>query len=390
MANSGRRNDTHILWGAPLSLYTGKARSYLIKKGLRYRELFPPHADFQTRILPAIGFFVVPVLETPDGTIVQDTTDIIEHLEATVATPRLTPDTPVQRAVAMLIDAFASEALLRTAMHYRWSYRAENEAFLRAEFGRVASASCDNAAREAAAAPFMEAMNAYLPALGITAQTIPAIEESYAALLDILDRHFLQHPYVLGGRPSVADFGLMAPLFAHLARDPYPSALMKSRAPNVFRWTERMNLAGVGDGEFPDIAPEYPEGDAIPATIEPLLALIFRDWGPELQAIAAAYAAWLDRHPDVASGTIVTEGGGRGLHPHLGPAQFELRGRTVTGVAFVHALWHFARAAAEAQALTGDARTRFDTLVRRAGGDEVMAIRLPRALRRENFVPVVA
>ena len=31
----------HTLYGTPLSLYTGKARSYLIKNGLPYREVTP-------------------------------------------------------------------------------------------------------------------------------------------------------------------------------------------------------------------------------------------------------------------------------------------------------------------------------------------------------------
>jgi hypothetical protein len=33
----------------------------------------------------------------------------------------------------------------------------------------------------------------------------------------------------------------MGPLYAHLARDPYPSVLMKQQAQRVWRWVERMN-----------------------------------------------------------------------------------------------------------------------------------------------------
>jgi glutathione S-transferase len=388
--NSGRKNDTYILWGAPLSLYTGKARSYLIKKGVPYRERFPADAHFQTRILPRIGFFVVPVLEAPDGEIIQDTSDLIEHLEARFPEPALFPSTPVQRAVALLIDAFGSEALLRPAMHYRWSYLAEQESFLRAEFGRAGSASHDRTHRDAAAAPFMQAMQAHLPPLGVTPETIPAIERSYEALLDILDAHFLQHPYILGGRPSIADFGLMAPLFAHLARDPHPATLMKTRAPNVFRWTERMNLPGFFDGEFAEVEPDYPSGDAIQLTLEPLLALIFSDWGPELAAIADQYNGWIAQNPPVAPGAIVSVTGERTLHPNVGAIRFELRGTPVTCAGAVQALWHFGQAAAYARTLTGDARAQFDALVRRAGGEQVMGIALARPLERENCVLVVA
>ena len=73
-------------------------------------------------------------------------------------------------------------------------------------------------------------------------------------MLDALDVHFQHYPYLLGGLPSIADFGSMAPLFAHLGRDPVPSSLMKNRAPNVHRWTERMNLPAIADGEFPEQA----------------------------------------------------------------------------------------------------------------------------------------
>jgi hypothetical protein len=87
------------------------------------------------------------------------------------------------------------------AMHYRWSYLAQQENFLRAEFGRCATASRDPAERAAIAAPFMQAMQAHLPRLGISSETIPAIERSYEDLLDILEAHFRMHPYILGGRP---------------------------------------------------------------------------------------------------------------------------------------------------------------------------------------------
>lgn len=387
--STGRSNDAYILWGAPLSLYTGKVRSYLIKKGVRYRECFPPDAVFQTRILPAIGFFAVPVLETPEGAIVQDTSDIIAHLEARFPEPVLSPSTPVQHAVAMLIDAYASEGLLRPAMHYRWSYLTENGPFLRAEFGRAAAAIHDRDVR-AAAAPFMEAMQAHLPPLGVTPETIPAIERSYEDLLNRLDTHFLHHPYVLGGRPSIADFGLMAPLFAHLARDPYPATLMKRRAPNVYRWTERMNLSGTFDGEFADVAAAYPSDDAIPETLEPVLASMFEDWGPELLATAECYNEWARRNPSVDAGAIVAETGERQLHALIGTIRFVLRERTMTCAGRAHALWHFEQVAAFARTLAGDARARFDAVVRRTGGQRLMALKLARPIKRENFVVVVA
>jgi glutathione S-transferase len=387
--NTGRTNDIYILWGAPPSLFTGKARSYLIKKRIPYREFFPSHPVYQEKIAPALGFFVVPVLEAPDGSIIQDTSDIIEHLEAKFPEPRLNPSTPVQRVVASLIGAFGSEGLLKVAMHYRWSYLAQQEEFLRVEFGRGASASHDPAQRDAVAAPFMQAMQAYLPPLGITRETIPAIERSYEELLDILEAHFMQQPYILGGRPCDADFGLMGPLYAHLARDPYPSTLMKKRAPNVFRWTERMNLADIFDGEFPAMNASYPPDDLIPETLEPLLKHIFRNWGPELLASAERYKAWVAENPSLKAGDLASAQGARRLHATLGQISFPLGNQTIRTTAAPQALWHFDKAARRARALTGASKARFDALVERTGGSRAIAITLARPLKRDKYVLVV-
>ena len=382
--------DLYVLWGGPLSLYTGKVRSYLIKKGIPFREYFAFDPTFQSIIASRIGFLVVPVVRTPDGEIIQDTSDIIEHLAARFPEPGLKPSTPVQQTVAALICAFGSEALLKTAMHYRWSYLGEQENFLRAEFGRVVSPSHDAAERAAAAVPFMLAMQAHLPTMGISTETIPAIERSYERLLDILETHFQQHPYILGGRPSDADFGLMAPLFAHLSRDPVPATLMKNRAPNVFRWTERMNAPGFFDGEFPDVEPSYVLDDAIPETLEPLLAQIFEDWGPELLANAERFNAWVAEHPSLKAGDLVSLHGDRRLHPSVGEIEFMLRGTWIRCASTPHALWHAEKALQRARALSGPAKSRFAALIRRNAGERVMGMTLSRRLERNNYALTIA
>ena len=379
-------NDTYVLWGSPHSYYTGKIRSYLIKKGVAYREELMFQPQFRTRILPAVRLLVVPILETPDGRILQDTTDMIEHLEAVRPEPRMIPAAPVQRAVAWLLGAFGSEGLLTPGMHYRWSYRAEQENFLCAEFGRPLHGGPDRAARFATARQTMQYFNDFLPPLGVTPRTIPTIEAAYGELLDALDDHFLHYPYLLGGHPSIADFGLMAPMFAHLSRDPVPATLMKNRAPNVYRWTERMNLANIRDGEFPDCPAAFPPGDEVPETLEPVLRLVFQDWGAQLLADAALYNAWVAGHPAMPAGSMVSASGERKTHPSIGPIEYEWRGLRMQRSSSPHGLWHFDKAAAHARALAGDAQARFDDLVARTGGDRVMAIRLARPMTRQDYV----
>ena len=381
---------SYTLWGSPHSLYTGKIRSYLIKKGVPYRELTPIDPRFRAVVVPTVRHMVLPVLETAEGRMLQDTTEMIEFVEARHAEPAMIPPTPVQRVLAWLIGAFGSEGLLPVAMHYRWSYRAEQEEFLRTEFGRPLYGGPDRAARRAAGAQLMGYFNSFLPNLGIHPETIPAVEAAYGELLEALDAHFQQHPYVLGGRPSIADFGLMAPLYAHLARGPVPATLMKNVAPNVYRWTERMNLAAIADGEFPATPEEFPAHDAVPESLEPVLRLVFQDWGPELAANAAFYNDWIARNPGLPAGHMVSAGGERKVHPSLGAIEYEWRGCRVRRASAPQTLWHFERAASLARRLEGDARERFEALLGRTGGGEAFATRLARPMKREDYVLVLA
>ena len=112
------------LWGLPHSLYTGRARSYLRKQRIAYTERPPTDPDFAERVMPAIGRAIIPVVELPDGTIIQDTVDIIDHFEreGTVHGPVPHPAYPTDAgllALAHLFELYAVDGLTRHAMHYR-------------------------------------------------------------------------------------------------------------------------------------------------------------------------------------------------------------------------------------------------------------------------------
>ena len=48
-----------ILYGLPHSLYTGKVRAYLRKRGLAYVERSPAHPDFRAEVVPRIGRAII-------------------------------------------------------------------------------------------------------------------------------------------------------------------------------------------------------------------------------------------------------------------------------------------------------------------------------------------
>ena len=262
--------DQVILYGAPHSLYTGKTRSYLRKQGISYVERATVDPRFRDEVVPVIGRGIIPVLVLPGGDVVQDTVDIVDHFEREGVPVSAFPPGPRQRVLAHVAELYAVVVLTRHAMHYRWSYASEQDGFLVDAFS--------GGSGRASAAKVMERMRSYLPMLGVTPATVPAIEESYVTLLDLLESHFADHPYLFGGQPSVGDYGLLGPLFAHLGRDPVPADLMKRRAPRVFRWVERMNAPDPDMPEYGARDAAYLPDDAVPATLEP----VFRHMAGEL------------------------------------------------------------------------------------------------------------
>lgn len=379
--------NSFILWGTPHSLFTGKVRSYLLKHGIPFSERTPADPRFAAEIVPAIGLQVVPVLETPDGAFWQDSTVIIDRLEH--REPRLQAASMGLRGViAHLIDAFACNALLPMAMHYRWTYREQQEQFLLAEFGRAIPSGGPAAPHKAATtAKVMDRFAGFLAGLGVTREVMPIIEQDYLDLLAALEVHFQHSPYVLGSSPSLADFGLMAPLYAHLARDPVPGYIMKTKAPAVARWTERMNTPGLSDPEYGPA--DTSERASLPPTLPGTLAIAFRIWTLGLLADAARFNVWCSTLDDPAPDTLVSADSRRLVHARLGPITYARGGVTFSRESQPQALWHLARAQAAAAALDPAEASELRALLAHTGGLEVLDIRLERPIVRKDNVLVL-
>jgi glutathione S-transferase len=337
MESTSKKHLPLTIYGAPVGMWTGKIRSYLRKQGIPYIERLPTDQVFQSEVMPAVKRFINPVIRFADGTIVQDTADIIDHLERHgYARFSVYPKSPLQYTVARALDLFGGEGLVRAAMHYRWSYRDYNESFLRHEFGLAYRAiGMTQSAIDQQLDGFMGYLNSYLPKLGITEKTASAIEVAYEDLLAALDAHFRVCPYLLGGQPTVADFGLIANLFAHLGRDPYPADLMKRQAPSVFRWTERMMANDPDMPEFPNAAFALADQDVLPETLSPVLKLMAQDYLPELKMAVLHADAWLAKQEHVAAGSIV---GGKPTVRTIGQGSFTLRGVQLDTVVWPYSL----------------------------------------------------
>jgi glutathione S-transferase len=339
----------YILYGGDHSLFTGKARAYMRYKGLQWEERPATREVYRNIILPNIGAPIIPVLETADGEYVQDTTDIIDFLEARHPEVSVYPVTPLQRLVALLLELYADEWLIIPAMHYRWSVIDLQRDFIMSEFGRLSAPGASYEEQIAIGERTSRAFSGMLPALGITAATIPGIEVAYLEFLDQLNQHFARYDFLLGSRPSIGDFGFMGPLYAHLGRDPVPKALMQQRAPHVYAWVERMNNPRPLSGEF--LA-----DDTVPDTLLPILAKVCKDQLPDVLDAIAHNSAWLDANP------------GGSIPRFLGMHRFT--SGTAVGERFIssYSQWLFQRPWLHYHSLRREGRVAADRLLDSVGG----------------------
>jgi len=349
----------YLFYGAEVSLYSGKTRAYLRYKNIPYEERLSTLEVYRQIIVPNIGRRIIPVVCTPEGEYLQDTTAIIDALEPRFPQAPVYPDTPAQRLVALLLEVFGDEWLVMPAMHYRWQRKRQNLRFILGEFGGMLRPQAPN---------WLKPIIGMLPAcvfggiyqkhFGIGRPMHAAVERAYEGFLDEFNAHLAHYPFLLGSRPSIGDFGLVGPLYAHLYRDPGPGKLMRERAPNVARWVERMQQPEPLSGNF--LA-----NDEIPATLMPILARMFREQGPVLRDTVRAVAQWCAGRPDADQ-----------LPRVIGSHSFRLEGSSNIRTIQPYAQWMFQRPLQYFQQLPAAERERIDPWLRQVGGLEALDTRI--------------
>ena len=376
--------DRFVLWGANWSLYTAKVRPYLIKKGIEYVELNPSHPHFDESVLPQIGHFTVPVLESPDGDVIADSTEIMEYLEPRFPNPPMLPEDKSLAALAYLIHSFGSEGLTKSAMYLRWNTSFENRLFARNEFARTLAAPEQ-------ADGFAVAMRGYLPILGIGLGhgVDVAIETSVELLYDALNAHFLKYPYILGGVPSLGDYGLMGALYAHHGRDVSSSNAMKVRAPALYRWIETMMRPPITDPEVWQVPQEFFSIHDLPDTLIAFLKLIAENHVPEIVATIDLYHQWLDALKPSA-GAIVDVEGQKRCHQVLGELEHVQVGVPIKRIALLDDVSHHLRFQALTDQMSDSEKGTLQKVLQDIGATELADVRLKRDIKRDNYAYVVA
>jgi len=247
------------VYGSRISYFTGKLETYLRYKRIAYTSLPTPYGEADM-LKDKVGAVQMPIVERDDGRWMSDTTPMLLHLESEYPDKPIMPAAAAVGYIARLIEDYADEWLWRPAMHYRWSYR----------YDRLLASNIlvDEVTGHLKLPRWLKRRlvqrrqtRHFVQRDGVTDETRAHVEQGYLNALDNMSAMLRGRRYLLGNAPSLADFGMMGPMFRHFGQDPTPQEIMRNQAPAVFAWVARMWMADRPDR--PDFLSDIPE-DARP------------------------------------------------------------------------------------------------------------------------------
>ena len=257
--------------GSEVSYFTGKLEAVLRFKELPYQRVARAPARSLER---TTGVAQVPGVRLGDGRWITDTTPIIAWLDAQHPEPNVIPREPVVAFFSRLLEDYADEWLWRPAMHYRWDYPQDAHHLSRVLTDELMSeVPLPGFIKRSLIRKRQRAL--FTTGDGVGPATWDHVEKIYFDSLAHLGAILKTRPYLLGTRPSLADFGFFGSMFRHFSHDPTGSSIMRETAPEVYEWVARVwnARASVGEGELVGQVPD--------------------DWAPILDSIGSAYLPYL-------------------------------------------------------------------------------------------------
>ena len=348
-------------YAAEYSYFSGKVRPALRAKRVPYLELLPTRDAYRNVIRPRVGFDMIPVVVTPEDATWQDSSEILDGLDARFPDPPMLPPTPVQRIAAYLTEIYVDEFLILVGLHYRWSFPEAAHYAVRDFFAITGD--------QRGANRFAEAVQGFTRMTGVVEETHPAIEAHARDMLATFEELFAAQPFVLGGRPSLADYALIGPLYAHLYLDAVSGRLLRDTAPLTCHYIERMNHPD------PDGWSDWTPGDGLAPATRRLLELIGRDAVPMILDLARAFDEW-------ASTTAMPEGE---LPRGVGMHATQLRGVPMQRLTTPYTLWMVQRVLAAFQALSPTERAAVERGLAGTGCEALLAHRPRHRVARRPF-----
>src|SRR5258708_6209592 len=190
---------------------------------------------------------IIPLVVTPEGTGIQDSTPIIDQIEKLYPEPSINPADAVASFISALIEEFGDEWGNKWMFHHRWA-RDVDQISSAGRIARMRGPKASEQEHEAFASKVRARMVDRVWFVGSNELTAPQIEAGFLDVLGLLDNHLASRRYLFGGRPAFGDFGLWGQIY-QMWTDPTAGALIEGSAPHVLNWVHRM-LWPKAEGKF--------------------------------------------------------------------------------------------------------------------------------------------
>jgi glutathione S-transferase len=259
----------HTIYGYQLSYFTRKleAAFELVELPFRRRSKTVLRAR---RLERASATRKVPVVVTPDGRVLSDTTPVIDLLDELRPARRLFP-IGLDGVVVRLVEEWLDEWFPRAVIHFRWhdpASRAEASRRLAGEALPAVLAPLRGSAARRIAGWGGRACRA----LGLEEPGQRRLAEADAtAVWAALDTQLERTRFALGDRATAVDAVLLGALRGHYLIDE-PARRVVEQHPRVIDWAERVAWDGAGR------LPPFPECSPFAAAVLDRMAGPYRSW----------------------------------------------------------------------------------------------------------------
>lgn len=338
------QEDHYRIFQTQMSPYSHKVMTYMNYKGIPYKRVHANQMDISWAITN-VGQSIAPVLITPDDQIMQDSTPILEYFEKQYPQPAAIPNSPLLSFLMWLLEDFADEYLQRLQMHTRWG----NTLNIQTASHKISRNFAYGVPKldVKSLAPVIQARQKKNDSLlGLEGdKQRQNLDQQVLDLLCILDARLEESQFLLGNRPSMADFAFYGPLMIHLYNDPQSNHILETNAPRVCNWLFTIQELGdtrgcVGQTEFGEWIDS--ETDLPPSLLE-LLKFVSQTYIPLGRATAKA--------------SVVRE-------KHFEASVYGIK--TTFGTSHYKA-WAFEQTQLRYRALTNDTKTKIDGILLETG-----------------------
>ena len=210
-------------------------------------------------------------------TAVTDSTPIIRKLERKFTSRSTIPPNPVLRFLNYLLEDYGDEWGTKFMFHYRWhdDKDIDNAGTL---LPLYANSTLTNEELSYRKEKIAQRQLGRVWVVGSNKKTAPLIDQCFKKIISILEDHFINFPFLLGFRPSSADFAFFGQLSQLVGFDPTPRSIIEKNSMRTMAWVGKTeDLSGLE----PD-SEDWISDSKLPETVKRIFCEVGKTYVPTM------------------------------------------------------------------------------------------------------------